>query len=122
MAGKETEEQEAQAAAVVADEDGAEEAVAAEHTSEPENEMEKSSCVEEEKEREVFPEVLSSYPIIASYEGDKTDDGAFEGQGVVTFNDGSTYKGEMKQSTMHGVGEYTWPSGYSFKGTFCRMQ
>ena len=73
---------------------------------------------DEAKANESFPEVLSSYPIVASYEGEKSDGGSFEGTGTITFENGAIYNGEVRRSTMHGIGEYTWPSGKSFKGTF----
>jgi hypothetical protein len=34
------------------------------------------------------------------------------------FENGDTYKGQWKNGTLHGQGEYTWKNGNSFRGTW----
>ena len=42
------------------------------------------------------------------------DRGLLQGPGRLTWEDGSRYEGEFSSSTLHGNGEYVWPSGDVF--------
>ena len=51
------------------------------------------------------------------YEGEFKDDKQ-NGQGTVTFANGAKYEGEFKDDNFHGQGTYTWPSGNKYVGEF----
>ena len=40
------------------------------------------------------------------------------GQGILTFPNGSQYKGEIIDDKMHGQGVYTWADGHRYEGEF----
>ncbi len=40
------------------------------------------------------------------------------GQGKVSFLDGSTYKGSWKDGKFHGLGKYNWPNGNYYYGNW----
>jgi len=56
--------------------------------------------------------------IIKSYEGEKDDDGRFEGKGKAVFVDGNTYEGSFHLGMMHGKGLYTFFDGVVYNGDF----
>ena len=45
-------------------------------------------------------------------------DGKPHGKGVMTYADGSTYKGEYKNGKPHGHGVFKWTEGEIFKVEF----
>ena len=53
---------------------------------------------------------MESWPDGAKYEGNYLD-GKKEGQGKLTFADGSFYQGELRQNEICGMGRYYWPDG-----------
>ncbi|GMI40686.1 hypothetical protein TrCOL_g11824 [Triparma columacea] len=56
--------------------------------------------------------------IITSYEGEKDEDGRFEGKGKAVFVDGNVYEGGFHLGMMHGKGCYTFRDGVYYDGSF----
>ena len=42
----------------------------------------------------------------------------WSGQGILTFPDGSTYKGKWANGFMNGEGKFTWSDGKEITGTW----
>ncbi len=41
-----------------------------------------------------------------------------EGQGLMRYPDGKSYKGKFKDGKMHGLGVFTWPDNKVYSGCF----
>lgn len=52
------------------------------------------------------------------YDGEVNDKGEAEGYGECTYNDGSSYSGEFRNNTWHGLGTFYTSDGWRFEGRF----
>ena len=50
------------------------------------------------------------------YTGERNSDGKPNGQGAMTWSDGTTYSGEWKDSMCNGQGTYTNADGSTYTG------
>ena len=55
-------------------------------------------------------------PTEGRYEGERNDNGEWEGKGVYHFADGTWYEGEFVASMRHGYGTIHYGSGSSYEG------
>ena len=61
-----------------------------------------------------------TYPNGDMFEGNFKDDLMFTGVGSIHYFDGSSYKGNIERSTMHGDGKFIYPDGSSYDGRWLR--
>lgn len=52
------------------------------------------------------------------YKGQIDKKGRKHGEGIIIWNDGSSYEGSFKKDLRHGTGFFTWKNGESYKGDY----
>jgi len=52
------------------------------------------------------------------YKGQIDKKGRKHGEGIIIWNDGSSYEGDFQKDLRHGTGFFTWKNGESYKGDY----